>query len=123
MRRLVAALVLVSSVAACGSSGPPSGGVTEPQAFAAARSASPDASGVVSGRVGHRRDFDTNQQVVPGDQWVWAVIVSGTFPFSCGPASAFGQTHPPCPSPGHTRTVILDFTTGRFLEAITRGGS
>jgi hypothetical protein len=131
MRRLVATLILVASLGACGpstspsstASGPPAGGLTQGQAFEAAMSASPDATGVVSGRVGQIRDFDTGQQLIPGDQWVWAIVVSGTFAFSCGPAPEPGQTTAPCPSPGKTRTVILDYTTGRFLEAFGQSGS
>jgi hypothetical protein len=123
LRRLVI-LLLAASLASCSpGAAPPSGGLTEAQAFAAARTAFPDATGVVSAKAGQMRDFDINQQVVPGDRWVWAVVVSGTFPFSCGPAPATGQTHAPCPPPGTTMTVILDYTTGRFLEAFGTSGS
>ena len=101
---------------------PVPGGLSKAQAYAAARAAYPDATGAVSGKAGQMRDFDTNQQVVPGDQWVWAVVVSGTFPFSCGPAPLPGQTHPPCPPPGTTMTVILDYKTGTFLEALGQSG-
>ncbi len=131
MRRLVVTLVLLSAFAACGpgvppsatSSAPPAGGLTQAGAFAAARAAAPDATGVVSGRVGQMRDFDTSQAVVPGDRWVWAVVVSGTFPLSCRPAPQPGQTHAPCPPPGKTETVVLDYQTGTFLEAFGQSGS
>ena len=120
----LAILLLAASIAACSpGAARPSGGLTEAQAFAAARTAFPNATGVVSGRVGQMRDFDTNQQDVPGDQWVWAVVVSGTFPFSCGPAPVPGQTHAPCPPPGTRKTVILDYTTGKFLEAFGTSGA
>ncbi len=121
---LLATLLMVALLAACsaGTARPP-GGLTETQAFAAARAAFPDATGVASAKAGQMRDFDTNQQVVPGDQWVWAVVVSGMFPFSCGPAPATGQTHAPCPQPGTTMTVILDYTTGRYLVAFGTSGS
>ena len=122
MRRLVMTLVVVMSLVACGSGDAPPGGLSQSQAYAAARAASPDATGVVSGKAGQMRDFDTNQQVVPGDQWVWAVVVSGAFPFSCGPAPLPGQTHAPCPPPGTSMTVILDYKTGTFLEAFGQSG-
>ncbi len=122
--RLLAILFMAALLAGCvAGAAPPSGGLTETQAFAAARAAFPGATGVVSAKAGQMRDFDTNQQVVPGDHWVWAVVVSGTFPFSCGPAPAPGLTPAPCPSPGTTMTVILDYTTGRYLEAFGTSGS
>ncbi len=121
--RRLAILLLAASLAACSpGAARPSGGLTEAQAFAAARSAFPDATGVVSGQVGQMRDFDTNQQVMPGDQWVWAVVVSGTFPFSC-PAPAPDLTPAPCPPPGTTMTVVLDYATGKFLEAFGTAGA
>ena len=122
LRRL-AILLLAASLAACSpGAARPSGGLTEAEAFTAARAAFPAATGVVSGQVGRMRDFDTNQHVVPGDQWVWAVVVSGTFPFSCGSAPASGQTHAPCPPPGTRMTVILDYTSGKFLEEFGAAG-
>ena len=122
--RRSAILLLAVLLAGCSAGAArPSGGLTEAQAFAAARTAFPAATGVVSGQVGQMRDFDTDQQVVPGDQWVWAVVVSGMFPFSCGPAPAPGQTHAPCPPPGTRKTVILDYRTGKFLEAFGTSGS
>jgi hypothetical protein len=122
MRGLVAALLVALSLSACSGSGTPAGGLNQSEAFTAARAAASDATGVVSGKVGHMRDFDTNQQVVAGDQWVWAVVVSGSFPFSC-PAPVPGQTHRPCPPPGKTETVILDYKTGKFLETFGQSGS
>jgi photosystem II stability/assembly factor-like uncharacterized protein len=101
---------------------PPAGGLSQAAAFAAARRAYPDARGVVSGRVGQIRDFETGQRVVPPDRWVWAVVISGTFPFSCGPAPDPGQTHAPCPPPALTKTVLLDYATGKFIEGISTSG-
>jgi hypothetical protein len=141
LRRMAAVLVLATLVTSCvggghpsgsaspsagfsPSSGPlPSGGLTQAEADAAAMAARPDATGVVSAKVGRMRDFDTGQQVWPGDQWVWAVVVSGTFPFSCGPAPETGQTHAPCPPPAKTQTVLLDYWTGKFLLAFGQSGS
>ena len=141
LRRMAAVLVLATLVASCigggdpsgsaspsggfsPSSGPsPSGGLTQAEAHAAAMAAFPDATGVVSAKVGRMRDFDTGQQVWRGDQWVWAVVVSGTFWFSCGPAPEPGQTQAPCPPPAKTQTVLLDYFTGKFLMAFDQSGS
>ena len=113
LRCMAAVLVLATLVTSCvgggnpsGSASPsggfspdwdpsPSGGLTQAEAHAAAMAALPDATGVVSAKVGRMRDFDTGQQVWPGNQYVWAVVVSGTFPFSCGPAPEPGQPHAP----------------------------
>lgn len=140
-RRMAAVLVLATLVTSCvgggrpsGSASPPggflpssgaspSGGLTHTEAYAAAMAARPDATGVVSAKVGRMRDFDTEQKVWPGDQWVWAVVISGTFPFSCGPAPEPSHTYAPCPPPGKTQTVLLDYWTGKFLEAFGQSGS
>ena len=50
-------------------------------------------------------------------------LVSGIFPFSCGPAPEPGHTHTPCPPPAKTQTVLLDYWTGKFLEAFGQSGS
>ena len=141
LRRVAAVLVLATLLTGCvgggqpsGSASPsgdfspslgpsPSGGLTQAEAQAAAMAARPDATGVVSAKVGRMRDVDTEQQVWPGDQWVWAVVVSGTFPFSCGPPPESGNTHVPCPSPAKTQTVLLDYWTGKFLLAFGQSGS
>ena len=141
LRRMAAVLVLATLVTGCvggghssGSASPsagsspswgpsPSGGLTQAEAHAAAMAARPDATGVVSSKVGRMRDFDTGQQVWPGDQYVWAVVVSGIFPFSCGPAPEPGHTHTPCPPPAKTQTVLLDYWTGKFLLAFGQSGS
>lgn len=122
---LAFALVLAGAVAflrpfngpsAPGSDQPPAGGVSREQAVAAARANYPDATGVVGATVGRVRDFAAT--VNPGDRWVWAVVVSGSFPFSCGPALPSGEsgaTHGPCPAPATTRTVLVDYLTGGFV--------
>lgn len=120
MRGFLVAVALALGVIACG---PPNGGLTEAQALSAARIAQPDATGVVSARMGQMREFDTEQQLVAGDRWVWAVVVTGTFPFSCGPAPLPGESPHPCPSPATTRTVILDYRSGQFLESFGQSGT
>jgi hypothetical protein len=60
--------------------------------------------------------------VVPAATEVWAVVVSGSFPLSCGPAPPAGQTAGPCPPPATTATVYLDRQTGVFILTEIRNG-
>ena len=53
--------------------------------------------------------------IVDASTPVWAVRLSGTFqPPSCGPMTA---TPHPCPSPATTALVLIDASTGGFIEA------
>ena len=122
MLRVVIALLVVVCLVACGGHEAPSGGVSQDEAIAAASAQFPDATGVVSAKAGPMRDFDTSQQVVSGDRWVWAIVVSGTFPLSCGPTPLPSQSPAPCPPPAKTQTVVLDYETGSFLEAFSQSG-
>jgi hypothetical protein len=49
---------------------------------------------------------------------VWSVLVAGSFPFSCGPATA---TPHPCPAPATTERVLIDAQTGSFIEGQVPG--
>jgi hypothetical protein len=75
---------------------------------------------VVSARAGRLREFEGPGGSMPGhdDQLVWAVLVSGEFQGSCGPAPEPGQPPQPCPPPAHTAMVVMDYRTGQglFLE-------
>jgi len=80
LRRMAAVLVLATLLTSCvgggypsGSASPsggfspsggpsPSGGLTQAEAHAAAMAALPDATGVVSAKVGRMRDFDTGSR-------------------------------------------------------------
>jgi len=79
---------------------PPAGGLDRTGAEAAARRAYPEATGqLLSARAGPIEGFDPNQKVVPGDRWVWAVQIAGSFALGCGPAPPPGQSRGPCPPP------------------------
>ena len=114
VRQSVASLAMLVVVACAGPQASVVG-LSEARAVALARVAAPDATGVVGARVGHIHDFDAN--VVPGDEQVWAVVLSGSFAFSCGPAPVPGQSPGTCPPAALTETVILDYETGGFVEA------
>ena len=123
--RFVAAGVLGAILVACSGSASvatPGAGLTKAQAVAAAQKALPGSTGVVDARVGRMADFDPNQGFTAADRLVWAVVLSGSFPGSCGPAPLPGATMHPCPPPARTATVILDFRTGEFLVASMTGG-
>ena len=115
MRHLVWILILGAAIAGCG---PGFGGITRADAVAAAQHAVPDSTGVVSATVGPISEFETGQQIVPGSTRVWAVTLSGQFPFSCGPAPAPSTTKE-CPAPATSETVLLDFRTGEFIESFS----
>lgn len=56
--------------------------------------------------------------VVAAGTSVWSVLVAGSFPSSCGPFSA---TPRPCPAPATTARVLIDATTGSFIEGHVPG--
>ena len=58
--------------------------------------------------------------VVPSATLVWAVLLSGTFPFSCGQVTA---TPHPCPAPATSAVVLVDAHTGAFVEGEIPGPS
>ncbi len=113
-----AALVLL--VGGCTLGGPSptssaaSGGLTRDQAVAAARHAEPF-DRVISATAGRIGSFEPRQSGVPGDRMVWAIVVTGSFQGSCGPALYAGWTPRPCPSPATRATIYIDFTTGDFV--------
>jgi len=96
---------------------PPTGGLSRDEAFAAAVAAFPSATGVVSASVGHVHDFIANVNI--RDRWVWAVVVSGSFPSSCGPPPPSGATQLPCPEPATRMTVLVDYESGKFVLAFS----
>ena len=121
---IILAMLLAGCVLCCKPAGesPPPGGLSMPEAYSAALAAVPDATGVVSAKVGRMGDFDSEQRLWSSDRWVWAVVVSGDFPLSCGPAPTPGQTRS-CPPPATTQTVLLDYRTGLFLESFGNSGA
>ena len=55
--------------------------------------------------------------VSPWYRMVWSITFEGAFaPASCGPSPPSGQaTH--CPPPQHRATVIVDYSSGEFIQA------
>ncbi len=116
---LVAALAMVVGGCALGGSEPPPSpaalaGLTRDQAIAAARHAEPF-DRVISATAGRIGSFEPRQSGVPGDRMVWAIVVTGSFQGSCGPALYSGWTPRPCPSPATQATIYVDFMTGDFV--------
>ena len=100
---------------------PPAGGLTLTEALAmltkSGMGISPSA--VISARVERYGEMPhpslgTSTRLVGGsaDEWVWAIVVRGTFP-----PFLWGGYQPPEPrSPATTEMIILDYGTGAFLE-------
>lgn len=96
-------------------------GISRADAIAAAERAIPGTSGVIEATTGPIANFETGQQVVPGNTLVWAVVLAGSFPFSCGPAPIPGAPPHPCPLAATSKTVLIDFMTGEFVLAFSHG--
>jgi hypothetical protein len=116
--RILASVVLAAMLAGCSAGAPgattPSVAISQDQAVAAARAASPDGASFVSARLGPLRGFDGDLNV-PGNPLVWAVTFTGSFPLGCGPAPVQGSTPGPCPPPATSTTVFVDAGTGTFV--------
>jgi len=52
---------------------------------------------------------------IPGDQWVWAITVSGSFP--APDCAAFDPSTPQCLPNVATKLVVLDYATGSVVLA------
>ena len=116
---LIASLLVGTILLGC-SPGGPSNGISRDDAIAAARLASPGATDVLSASTGPVADFDTGQQIVPGETKVWAVVLSGSFAYSC-PMPAATADASQCPAPATSETVVIDFVTGEFLFSFYGG--
>jgi hypothetical protein len=108
--------------AGCSAETPPLIGISQIAAYSAARHAVPEATDTLSGKIARIRDIDPNQHVVPGETWVWAIVVTGSFPMSCGPAPTDSQPASSCPPPATTATVLLNYSTGAFIESMAISG-
>lgn len=97
---------------------PPAGGLTLTEALAALNKLgwgiSPSA--VISARVERYGEASPALVGGPSDEWVWAIVVRGTFFYaSCG-----GHLPSPAPCPSTTtEMIILDYGTGAFLETLS----
>jgi hypothetical protein len=98
---------------------PPTGGLSLAQALeamgATAMGASP--ADVISARIVRYAEVSSSS-IASGDEWVWAIVIRGSFPpVSCGGYRSGSPA--PCRSPASTERIVLDYQTGAFLEATT----
>lgn len=119
--RLLLAFVVVGTLLLGCSLGTKPAGISRADAIAAAERAIPGTTGVIEATTGPISDFETGQQVVPGNTPVWAVVLAGSFPNSCGPAPIPGSSPHPCPLAATSTTVLIDFLTGEFVLAFSHG--
>lgn len=119
--RILASVVLAAMLAGCSAGAPsattPPIAISQDQAVAEARAASPDAASFVSARLGPLASFKGDLNV-PGNPLVWAVTFTGSFPLGCGPAPAQGTTPGPCPPPATSTTVFVDAVTGTLVAGV-----
>lgn len=121
--RILASVLLAAVLAGCSAgdaslTATPRVAITQGQAEAAARAASPQAVSFVNARLGPLRGFEGNLNV-PGNPLVWAVTFTGSFPLACGPAPPEGSTPGPCPPPATSTTIFVDAQTGTFVAGLT----
>ncbi|MGD0863736.1 MAG: hypothetical protein ABSA21_13445 [Candidatus Limnocylindrales bacterium] len=96
---------------------PPGGGLTLTEALAmltkSGMGISPSA--VISARVERYGEASLAPVSGSADEWVWAIVVRGTFP-----PFLWGGYQPPEPRlPATTEMIILDYRTGAFLETLS----
>ena len=71
----------------------------------------------LSAASGRASDFAPAGTLLPDpNRHVWGVLFFGTFHSSCGGATA--SPHP-CPPPGHTVRVLIDYVSGASISAET----
>ncbi len=119
--RLLLVSIIVGQVLLGCSLGATPAGISRADAIAAAERAIPGTTGVIEATTGPISDFETGQQVVPGNTLVWAVVLAGSFPRSCGPAPIPGSSPHPCPLAATSETVVINYVTGEFLFAFSGG--
>ena len=121
--RILASVLLAAVLAGCSAgvvtlTSAPQVAITQSQAEAAARAASPQAVSLVNARLGPLGGFAGHLNV-PGNPLVWAVTFTGSFARGCGPAPPQGSTPGPCPPPATSTTVFVDAQTGTFVAGVT----
>lgn len=119
-RLLLASITAAALLLGCSLGAKPAG-VSRADAIAAAERAVPGTTGVIDATHGSISNFETGQQVVPGNTEVWAVVLAGSFPNSCGPAPMPGSSPHPCPLAATSTTVLIDFMTGEFVMSFAQG--
>jgi hypothetical protein len=96
----------------------PPGGISKADAVAAALSFAARSSvaqpELVSATAGPYLDVAPPGADIPGDQWVWAIVVAGSFP---PPDCATGAPTPTCLPNVPTQLVVLDYATGSVVVA------
>ncbi|HUZ70504.1 MAG TPA: hypothetical protein VMU65_12425 [Candidatus Saccharimonadales bacterium] len=123
----VRTVIVVAAMAAClvAACAGPATGRTQQQAVSVAKPIAQGMSGhavvFVSATSGRFGGFDPSvgASVSSPNRQVWAVVFRGTFQGSCGPATPAPHA---CPAPNTTIRVILDYTTGAFIMAVTPAG-
>lgn len=123
-RLLALTALLPIALATCSGPGSPTmtptraTGLTRQAAIAAAQRAHPF-DGVIGASTGRIDSFEPGVGVVPGERLVWAVVVTGHFQGSCGPALYPGWAPHPCPSPATTATALVRRRGTLEPEAVT----
>ena len=92
---------------------PPTDGLSLAQALDAMRAsrAGESVQAVISARV--VRLAELSSSTASGDRWVWAIVIGGAFPLSCG--SRPQDAPAPCPWTT-TERIVIDYHTGALLE-------
>jgi hypothetical protein len=63
-------------------------------------------------------------RLAPPDRQVWAVILSGAFPYGSCTINILGSPAPrgtPCPAPAPRQRVLVDARSGQVIESILGG--
>lgn len=92
---------------------PPADGLSLAQALEAMRASRAGASvqAVISARVVRLAELSSSS--ASGDRWVWAIVIGGAFPLSCGSR----PQDPPAPCPWTTtERIVIDYRTGALVE-------
>jgi len=106
---------------ACGEVAPslPADGLTSERATEMAQPIAQSMSSTpvlfLSQKTGQYRDFRGGALAVPGERWVWAVAFDGTFQQAGGPVGSSPLADQ------HSVLVIIDYSTGEFIQASVPG--
>ena len=116
---LAGVALILTGIAGCAASSPPSSDLIDVEAAKAAATRETTSSvpvSVSSARLSTYAREALGGQVAPSGTQVWAVEVTGSFPLSCGPMSTAPRS---CPPPHTTALVLIDAHTGAFIQAMS----